>query len=195
MSEKIERKKIEDERLLAEENRRKTEENIKEELKTIFSTGVIFGFKIGDNNMESLSKLMVNKTVENNYHGKYYMKCDQNQCKDLFKDAALQAALKSVEFSFCVPDAQEFKGKQHFKMTGFKIEFFDYQQATSYKEYLDLNKTILNPPAKVIQKFERFINGIELNWSKDLKTRDYNYYVTDICDNWRGVFGGRPHKY
>lgn len=195
LAEKIERERIEEEMRLAEEQRKRTEEKIKEELKVIFSTGSIFGFKIGDDNLERLSKVSDNKSEKKEFGDEYYIKCGSDECKDLFKDAAITEALKSVKFSFCVPDAKETKGQKYFKMTGFKIVFKEYQQAKEYREYLALNKNLPNPPSKVIQKFDAYSDLIALNWKKDTETRDYNYRIRDICNNWRGIFGGRPHKY
>lgn len=195
LADKIEREKIEEEMRLAEDQRKIAEEKIKEELKEIFSTGSFLGFKLGENNLEMLSKLADNKSAKKELSDLYFIECNSGQCRDLFKNTALGDAFKVVKFKYCVPDAKESKGVGYFKMTGFEIEFKDRQDGEKYGAYLAKNNNPPNPPKNTIQIFNSYSYRVELNWSKDLETKDYNYKIRDICDNWRGIFGVRPQKY
>jgi hypothetical protein len=188
--EKIEREKILEKMRLDEKERLEQQEKIKEDLAKFFSTGVFFGFKIGDNNLENLSKIS-KKPFEKNVLGGFYLTCLEGQCLDLLKDTPFNNVFKKIQFTYCVPDAQEFKGQKFFKMTGFEIEFKEYREVIEYRKYLDANVKVPSPPQKIIQNYNP--GGISLKWERDLQIG--SYYVKDICDNRRDFFGGRPYKF
>jgi hypothetical protein len=193
LAEKIEREKILEQMRLAEKERLEQQQKIKEELAKFFSTGVFLGFKIGENNLENLSKL-ASQPIRKDF-GDYSIKCEEGQCSDLLKDSPLKNVFKKIQFSYCVPDAQESKGKKFFKMKGFEIDFKEYRDVAKYKEYLDANIKVPEPPRSVIRKYEFVAGKISLEWTKDLQSSNYNYKIEDICDNRRGLFGSRPHKW
>jgi hypothetical protein len=159
------------------------DEQIKDELKMFFSTGVFFAFKIGENNLDALLIAAEGPTLQGNYHDGYSVECRKNQCQNIFRNSILLEALKSVKFFYCVPDSSAKRDQKDFKMTGFNIEFDEDSRSQKYAEYISKNVSPPNESSKTIQKLNTYF-GIGVR-SKINQKVDWPYAINDNCGNKR----------
>jgi hypothetical protein len=197
-AERIQQQKIIELKKIAETESLKLEEKIKNELKEVFSTGNFFGFKMGENNLEKLVGLTRHQVEKDYISRNYKLTCRKNQCEDILKQYGLYQEIEEFVFYYCVPDASESKGNKYYKLAGIKLQLKegkDNLNYIKYGDYVNKNKFLPQPPKDVKQNFTQFGNLISLDWKKDgstTNTKMVDYRISDICNNRRNYWGGRP---